>query len=79
MGTRPAEARIMTFLRGHRGRYVHTAAIAAGADCSRETVRRVLRDLDAAGQLQSGPAWFDPAGNRRTGTLGWRLLPGTEA
>lgn len=79
MGTRPAEARIMAFLQDSRYRFVHTGGIARGADVSRETVRRVLRDLSQQGRLQSGPARTDSTHWCPTGTLGYRLIePGQE-
>jgi hypothetical protein len=75
MSRRRAEDRLMAFLEESRDRFLHVGAIARWAQISRETARKYLHQLDAAGKLETGPAEPDETDRRRTGTIGYRLRP----
>ena len=65
--------RIMDFLEHHHDKFAHVGRIARGAQVSRNSVQTVLRELEAAGQLETGPAAADEPDGRRRGNVGYRL------
>ena len=72
MANEPVRPRIMDFLE-HNDAFAHVGGIARGAQVSRASVQTVLRELDAAGQLETGPAASDDPDRRRRGNVGYRL------
>jgi hypothetical protein len=72
MANEPVRPRIMDFLE-HNDGFAHVGGIARGAQVSRNSVRTVLDELEAAGQLETGPAASDDPDGRRHGNVGYRL------
>lgn len=72
MAREPVRPRIIAFLES-QDKLVHVGGIARGAQVSANSVRAVLRELEAAGRLETGPASRDDPDARRHGNTGYRL------
>lgn len=75
MANEPVRPRIMAFLARQEG-FVHVGGIARGAQVSAPSVRKVLRELEHDGRLETCPAWEMPG--PATGS-GYRLRSGGPA